>query len=169
VTTGYLLTCGTSLLGNLARPDPGEPVGARLLAALDGVEPRLREAINPRPDRFTYEPTLSGVLKDFPRLRGIALDIVDDDLDHELRSLGAELESMVRRMRGQGPEGSRPLGADDPVALIVSDTPQGVTCGLLIASMMGRAIRVLRHGGTPDETVHDWDTESVEARPSTST
>lgn len=165
MTTGYLLTCGTSLLGNLVNPDPKKPVAARLAAALDGVEPQLREAIHPRPERFTYEPTLRRVLDDFRGLRGLARDLVDDDPEHELRPLGAELESLVRRMRGQGPEGSQPLGLDDPIALVVSDTPQGVACGLLIASMTGRAIRVLRHVGTREETVNGWDTESVEAGP----
>jgi hypothetical protein len=165
MTTGYLLTCGTSLLGNLASPDRDEPVGARLIEALDGVESRLRAAIHPRPDRFTYEPTLAGVLDDFRGLRGIALPLAGGDPEHELRPLGAELESLVRRMRGQGPEGSRPLRVDDPIALIVSDTPQGVTAGLLIAAMMGRAIRVLRHSGTPEETINGWEVELAEAGP----
>ncbi len=165
MTTGYLLTCGTSLLGNLASPDRDEPVGARLIEALDGVKPRLRAAIHPRPDRFTYEPTLAGVLDDFRGLRGIALPLAGGDPEHELRPLGAELESLVRRMRGQGPEGSQPLRVDDPIALIVSDTPQGVTAGLLIAAMTGRSIRVLRHAGTPDETVNGWEVQRADAGP----
>lgn len=165
MTTGYLLTCGTSLLGNLRSPDPDRPVGAVLTGALEDVADEVRAAISPpRGGQFTYEPTIDRVLCDFARLRGVAMRITaEGTVAPDLRELGAELESVVRRMLGQGPEGSQELRPEDPIALIVSDTREGITCGLLIASMTGRAIRVLTHGGTPDETVTDWD---VEVRPS---
>lgn len=169
MTTGYLLTCGTSLLGNLRRPDPDKPVGAVLAGALEDVAPEVRAAISPSHEgQFTYEPTIDRVLHDFAGLRGVAMRITaEGTVAPDLRALGAELESLVRRMLGQGPLGSQELRPEDPIALIVSDTREGLTCGLLIASMTGRAMRLLQHGGDPTETVKGWHVEEREAHPAT--
>jgi hypothetical protein len=169
MTTGYLLTCGTSLLGNLRRPDPDKPVGAVLAGALEDVAPEVRAAIPPSHEgQFTYEPTIDRVLHDFAGLRGVAMRITaEGTVTPDLRALGAEVESLVRRMLGQGPAGSQELRPEDPIALIVSDTREGLTCGLLIASMTGRAIRLLQHGGNPTETVNGWYVEERAAHPAT--
>ena len=167
MTTGYLLTCGTSLLGNLRRLDPEDSVGAVLGPALAAIAPDVRAAILPGHDEvFSYEPTLDRVLQDFAGMRGAVMRIAaEGGIPSGLRSLGVELESMVRRMCGQGPSGAEGLRADGPIALIVSDTPEGLTCGLLIASITGRSIRLLTHRGSPEETVNGWVTEEHEAHP----
>lgn len=167
MTTGYLLTCGTSLLGSLRGLEPTGPVGAVLAPALDAVARDVRAAVLPgRGQPFTYEPTLDGVLHDFTEMRGVAGRIAAEGvIPPDVRSLGAELESIVRRMCGQGPDGAEGLEQEDPIALIVSDTPEGLTCGLLIAAMTGRSIRVLTHRGSREETVNDWDCEVSEAHP----
>jgi hypothetical protein len=172
VTRGYLLTCGTSLLGNLQahaskKPvGPEKPVGALLAQALSEVSSELFDAIRPGENNFTYVPTLDGILRDFPGLRGLALQVTaDGTVASDIRSLGAELESLGRRMCGQGLAGEE-LRPEDPIALIVSDTSDGRTCGLLIASMTGRRIRVLTHGGDRRETINGWDmTEECPAHP----
>jgi hypothetical protein len=167
MTTGYLLTCGTSLLGNLPNLEPTGLVGAVLGPALEAVAPDVRAAIPPgRKQPFTYRPTLGGVLQDFGGMRGAVMRIAaEGGVPSDVHSLGAELESIVRRMCGQEPSGAGRLRPEDPIALIVSDTPEGLTCGLLIASMTGRSIRVLTHRGGPQETVNGWDPEEHEAHP----
>lgn len=166
---GYLLTCGTSLLGNLQALAPErsvgaeEPVRALLVQALSEVPSELLGAMRPR--GFTYVPTLDGVLGDFPGLRGLASQVTaDGTVASDIRALGAELESLGRRMCGEGSAGT-PLRPEDPIALIVSDTPDGRTCGLLIASMTGRRIRVLTHDGELTETINGWIVEERPAHP----
>lgn len=65
-----------------------------------------------------------------------------------LRALGVEAESLLRRIHGNGPPcpagGRTRLQANDRVALLVSQTLDGVLAGLLIATVIGRGVRVWR-------------------------
>jgi hypothetical protein len=162
MSTGYVLTCGTSLTNSLKalleprseegrRRNEDDPIGSLLLEGLDRIADGSRERLV---QSFKeYEPTLQGMLGDFAGLRGLAQELLEPTTaaveaeanDAALRSLGVELESLVRRARGRGPRKGLSIGPKDPIALLVSDTPDGTAAGLLVAFMTGRPVRLFRH------------------------
>jgi hypothetical protein len=157
---GLILTCGTSIVQNVRHP-PRNPrdVSAPLHSALHEAWERIashyshlfEEAKARGDDHVPADELLDlGRLEEafFGKALGAHPPSADGRYDMALRALGVEAESLVRRVLGHGPPGPgggpTRLDAEDRVALLVSQTPDGVLASLLIATVIGRGVRVWR-------------------------
>lgn len=149
MTTGYLLTCGMSVLGHL-KPDR-KPVRP-FRYALEGLPADLLEVLRQR-GADPLEPPLRDRLGDVAgALSGVMRAAMEADGDAAARAailhgLGAELESLTRRGLDMGPRHTgdmptRPLSPDDPIAIVATPTPEGRLAATLVAIMSGRPVRV---------------------------
>jgi hypothetical protein len=160
VKRGLILTCGTSIIINVGDP-PRNPddKSASLQSALHKSWQRVADHYGHLLDeagardkdhvltveQFDLRPLEEAFFG--AALRGDAA-IADDRYDMALRALGVEAESLVRRIFGHGPPGPTgdrtKLRGEDRIGLLVSQTLEGVFSGLLIATVIGRGVRVWR-------------------------
>ena len=166
---GLILTCGTSVLATRHPPrtpaEEADPLRVVLHGAWQQVAPHYAGLVDEEQaarlhgedhvltvERFDLRPWEEAFL-------GTALSTTvpaaDARYGMSLRALGVEAESLVRRIHENGPP--RPSGErttlvdEDRVALLVSQTLEGVLSGLLIAMSIGRGVRVWRSPRpTPD-------------------
>lgn len=147
MTRAIILTCGLSGLRSQNEANEADGWLRRELferwrdARESDERPESRLAQNSIPDEFDITALEKAFL-------GFGLKVIEKlgtdeegDYGDGLQPLGVEAESLLRRWKGKGPRG-RPLKDTDRVALLVSETFMGFLSGLVIATLIGRRVRV---------------------------
>jgi hypothetical protein len=164
MVTGYVLTCGMSVLASRPRPDEEHPPEDALSQELRERWNRVTKGVRNALARSEDGTIDVGPYAVFAGVVSKALKGVEPPFGGALRALGVEAESLARRMvAGQGPVPGRVLRPDDPIALLVSDTDEGRLAGVIIARMLDRPVRMWERLQRPEGAAVDPAVDWVEA------